>query len=109
MQQIIPVISFECNICCIETNDIPQKYNCSVCEKKICDECFARHVLTKKTCVFCRSLLIIEDEETNAVNEDHRILLYNKHKKIIITIISFFIILYIILLNIVYYMSRDDE
>jgi len=54
-------IVFECHVCTSTYIKLPTKYKCSKCEKKICDICFVRHIITKRTCVFCRAPLIIED------------------------------------------------
>ena len=61
---IMPVeteVVFECHVCASTHIKVPTKYNCSNCEKKICDICFVRHIITKRNCVFCRAPLIIED------------------------------------------------
>ena len=54
-------IVFECHVCTSTYIKVPTKYKCSKCEKKICDVCFVRHIITKRSCVFCRAPLIIED------------------------------------------------
>jgi len=56
-------IVFECTICFITDVKFPTKYNCSNCTKKICNDCFARHILTKNNCVFCRSPLILDKKD----------------------------------------------
>ena len=56
-------IVFECTICFITDVKFPTKYNCSNCTKKICNDCFARHILTKINCVFCRSPLILDKKD----------------------------------------------
>ena len=55
-------IVFECTVCFITDAKFPTKYNCSNCTKKICNDCFARHIRTKINCVFCRSPLILKKE-----------------------------------------------
>ena len=54
-------IVFECHVCTSTYIKEPTKYKCSKCKKKICDVCFVRHIITKRSCVFCRAPLIIED------------------------------------------------
>ena len=56
-------IVFECTICFITDVKFPTKYKCSNCTKKICNDCFARHILTKINCVFCRSPLILNKKD----------------------------------------------
>ena len=60
---VSPIITFECSICFSNSNLLPTKYKCSTCPKQICDDCFIRHIQTKKDCVFCRKSLIINEED----------------------------------------------
>ena len=50
---------FDCVICYNESCEPSTKYNCTQCDKKICDDCYRKHILTSQLCVFCRSPLII--------------------------------------------------
>ena len=58
---------FECPVCFVTDTNAPTKFKCSNCTKKICDVCFARHILTKRNCVFCRSQLIIPESDLPTV------------------------------------------
>ena len=57
------VIVFECNICFSTDTKLPTKYKCTNCTKQICDDCFARHIITKRNCAFCRSPLILDKKD----------------------------------------------
>lgn len=61
-------ILFECNICFSNHTKMPTKYKCINCTTQICDECFARYIITKKNCVFCRSPLIIDNKDIPIVS-----------------------------------------
>ena len=60
---------FECPVCFVTDTNAPTKFKCSNCTKKICDVCFARHILTKRNCVFCRSQLIIPESNLPTVHQ----------------------------------------
>ena len=62
--------AFECVICTIGATKLPTKYKCTNCTKQICDDCFARHILTKRNCVFCRSPLILDIESPHSEDSE---------------------------------------
>jgi hypothetical protein len=56
-------VNFECPVCFATGSVLPIKYKCTNCDKKICDDCFARHVVTKRSCAFCRAPLSIAETD----------------------------------------------
>ena len=96
MTVVIPVIGldFECSVCFNTELKSPTKYKCTSCTKQTCDDCYIRHIITKKDCVFCRSPLILIDE----VDKSPIILtLCERYTKIICPIVCIFMIWYFLL------------
>ena len=90
-------ILFECSIC-YETNDtMPAKYNCAECQQKTCDVCYIKHIAIDNKCIFCRSDLIIKEEDIT-----NEILFIYKYKKIIILIGSVLLLWNIIMILYIY-------
>jgi len=56
-------VNFECPVCFVTGSALPTKYECTNCDKKICDDCFTRHVVTKRNCAFCRAPLSIAETD----------------------------------------------
>ena len=63
-------VNFECPVCFATGSTLPTKYKCTNCDKIICDDCFARHVVAKHNCAFCRAPLSIA--ETDLKNTERR-------------------------------------
>ena len=94
----------ECAICFNEykiTNKL--KYKCSVCDKKICNNCFLNYIKDNKTCVFCRNILVISTPVYNTPygeNENNNGIYRKKNLKCVFIFSFFFIYLVIICNNI---------
>jgi len=64
------MISFECPVCYVIDTTIPTKYKCSSCDKKICDVCYERYIITNTDCVFCRSPLLLKEKTRAEINRE---------------------------------------
>ncbi len=81
----------ECAICFNEyeiTNKL--KYKCSVCDKKICNNCFLNYIKHSNRCIFCRNTLVIILPVSNNSNNENEIMMYRRKKKINCVIICCF-------------------
>ena len=77
------------------------KYKCSVCDKKICNNCFLNYIKDNKTCVFCRNNLVISTPVYNTpYGENYNGIYRKKRLRCIIIFCIFFIYIVIICNNI---------
>ena len=92
---------FDCFICCNESCAPPTEYNCTQCDKKICDDCYRKHILTSQLCVFCRSQLNITRYRLSQFQRQ-RLYYYNKLMRVLIVVF----IWYTLLLTYLYIISK---
>jgi len=91
-------INFECPVCFVTGSVLPTKYKCTNCDKKICDDCFTRHVVTKRDCVFCRAPLSIAETGTKDVEVKGKcMMLCARYRMCLTTIICILCIWYTLL------------
>ena len=76
---------FDCVICYNESCEPSTKYNCTQCDKKICDDCYRMHILTSNLCVFCRGKLKIRRYRLNQFQRQ-RLYYYNKLMRLLIVV-----------------------
>ena len=92
---------FDCVICYNESCEPSTKYNCTQCDKKICDDCYRKHILTSQLCVFCRSQLNITRYRLSQFQRK-RLYYYNKLMRVLIVVF----IWYTLLLTYLYIISK---
>ena len=105
---------FECNICCEKSEELPIKYKCSICNEKICDDCYLKHINNKKkTCVFCRGILEISQEDiTVHISSNYNKLateMYRRNKCKICTLVFIILIWYIIFLSYLFISAEKNK
>lgn len=90
----------DCAICFNEykvTNKL--KYKCSVCDKKICNNCFLNYIKNNQICVFCRNTLVISTPVYNTPYGEIENGIYKKKRLRYIFIFSIFFIYVVIICN----------
>lgn len=93
---------FNCVICCNESCAPPTEYNCTQCDKKICNECYKTHILTNQLCVFCRSKLKIPRYKLHINQFKHRIYYHNALVRVMMVVFVW----YTLLLTYLYIISK---
>ena len=85
---------FDCLICCNESCTPPTEYNCTQCDKKICDDCYRKHILTSQLCVFCRSQLNITRDRLH-INQFqlHRLYYHNALVRVMMVVFVWYTLL----------------
>ncbi len=92
---------FDCVICYNESCEPSTKYNCTQCDKKICDDCYRMYIVTSDLCVFCRSKLKITRYRLSQFQRQ-RLYYYNKLMRVLIVVF----IWYTLLLTYLYIISK---